>query len=122
MWLRLPCTWHPTNRNSSWRQVWSSTAGCLERSSRFALLGLGFGLQAFSQQAFQVQPLAAEAEVVVVAPCGQEQSLRHAKDHVKSKDVDVEVMHAIDVRCLEVDVADSGTRSDWSRRALPGSD
>src|SRR5713226_272113 len=210
MWLRLPCTWHPTNRNSSWRQVWSSTAGCLERSSRFALLGLGFGLQAFSQQAFEVQPLAAEAEVaifvpgplilgavpgqlqaiavgisqvqglvgavivdavkrppglgeaskgvtqrgsrrvedrdviqagraggrgraafrlprveaevVVIAACRQEQSVWHAKDHVKSKDVDIEVVHAVDVRRLEVDVADSGTRSDWSRRALPGSD
>src|SRR5216683_2675868 len=68
MWLRLPCTWHPTNRNSSWRQVWSSTAGCLERSSRFALLGLGNGLQAFLQQAFEVQPLAAEAEVAVLVP------------------------------------------------------
>src|SRR5712692_7262774 len=207
MWLLLPCTWHPTNRNSSWRQVWSSTAGCLERSSRFALLGLGFGLQAFSQQAFEVQPLAAEAEVaifvpgplilgavpgqlqavavgisqvqglvgavivdavkrppglgeaskgvtqrgsrrvedrdviqagraggrgradfrlprveaevVVIAACRQEQRVWHAKDHVKSKDVDIEVVHAVDVGCLEVDVADSGSRSDRARRRLP---
>src|SRR6202158_4227026 len=67
MWLRLACIWHPTTQNQSWRHVWSSTAGCREPSS-FALLGLGFGLQAFSQQPFQVQPVAAEAEVAVLVP------------------------------------------------------
>src|SRR4029077_10588482 len=63
-----------------------------------------------------------EAEVVVVAPRGQEQCISHAKDHVKAQDLDIEVMNAVDVRRLEVDVADSRPRGYGARSTLPGSD
>src|SRR5436309_15922176 len=49
---------------------------------------------------------------MVVAAGRQEQGLRDPRDDVKAEDADVEVVHAVDVRGLQVHVADVHTRSD----------
>ncbi len=59
-----------------------------------------------------------EAKVVVIAAGGQEQGVLHAKDHVKPEDLDIEVVDAIDVRRLEMDMSDPCSRSDWARGAF----
>jgi hypothetical protein len=56
--------------------------------------------------------------MVVVAARRQKERVRHANDHVEAEDADVEVVHALDVRRLQVDVADVDAGGDWPRRAL----
>src|SRR5260370_3593273 len=61
-----------------------------------------------------------EAEVVVIAAGRQEEGFGHPEDHVETKDADVEVVDALDVGGLEVDVTDSRPGGDGFRCTLAG--
>src|SRR4029079_15195317 len=49
-----------------------------------------------------------EAEVMVITPGGQEQRVAHLEDDVEAEYVDVEVLDAVDVGRLQMDMADAG--------------
>src|SRR5258708_25058690 len=59
-----------------------------------------------------------EPEVMVVSAGGQEQGGRHAEHDVEPEDLDVEVMDAVDVSRLQMNVSDVDARRDRSRAAL----
>src|SRR5260370_11275902 len=61
-----------------------------------------------------------EAEVVVIAAGRQEEGFGHPEDHVETEDADVEVVDALDVRCLEVDMTDPRPGGDGFRGTLAG--
>ena len=54
----------------------------------------------------------------MIAAGGEEQCVWHADDHVEAEDADVEIVHALDVRRLQMDVADSRACRDRPWRAL----
>jgi hypothetical protein len=56
--------------------------------------------------------------VVVITAGRQEERVRHTEHDVKSEDVDVEVMYAVDIRGLQVDVADVHAGSNRPRASL----
>jgi hypothetical protein len=56
--------------------------------------------------------------VVVVPTSADEQGVWTAEDHVEAEDVDIEVVNAVNVRGLEMHVADVNAGIDRARAAL----